>query len=402
MASLRKSLFLATRSKAALGVMTSVVLAAGRAEADAEWVEQVPGTRNLLAAVHFADVDVGFAVGFLTVLKTVDGGATWESVTTPTSAAFVSVFAQSATDVWVGRQGLYRSTNGGATWREIGGFSSGGSIFDIDFTSDRTGYLVKNGVIYRTSDGGDTWNPVFPSGLFLSDIDIADPQTIYVSGGITYDGNTRADFARSYDGGDTWEIVEQAGLSEIEASAWVGPREGYAFTISGSVHKTTDGGDSWLPVNETLGEIVLDASFSDAQTGFAVCYSGNILTTTDGGVNWVVTRGSPGPLSALARPCGGTCYAVGNDGIILKRIEEEEELQLTGLGFDGGPGIVTLSVHSSPCRRYRIEVSPDLRTWTPQAETVPATNDWQFDLSSDGKPSSFYRVVDVQREAGKK
>ena len=375
------------------------VLANGRLGASAEWVQQNSGTVDLLAGVHFADVQVGYAAGFLTVLKTVDGGATWESVTCPTNHTFVSVFAKNATDVFVGRQGLYRSTNGGASWREIGGIVGAGSIFDIKFASHTTGYLVKWGVIYRTLDGGDNWNPVFSSGLFLADITVADAQTIYVTGGITYDGATRADFARSLDGGQTWETVPQPDLSEIMVSAWVGPREGYAFTISQDVLKTTNGGDSWVLVNGALGEIVLDASFSDAQTGFGVCYSGNILSTTNGGVSWMVTPAGGGPLSALARPCGGTCYAVGNNGRIFKRIvePEAEAFRITGLNYDAAVEAVTLDIHSSPCKRYRIEVSLDVNTWSPLAESVPETGDWQYVISAVGQPSSFYRVVDLRR-----
>jgi len=387
------------RSKTAVGIIAIIaVLTNNWVGAAAEWVQQNSGTGNLLAAVHFADVQVGYAVGFLTVLKTPDGGTTWESMTCPTNQAFVSVFAKSATDVFVGRNGLYRSTNGGASWREIGGFVQDSSIFDVKFTSDTTGYLVQAGRIYRTLDGGDNWNLVFNSGLFLSAIDTPDARTIYVTGGITYDGMTQAHFARSFDGGTTWETVPQPGLSEVTASAWVGPREGYVFTILSSVFKTTDGGDSWVTINGALGEVVTDASFRDAQNGFAVCYSGNILSTTNGGIAWMVTPASESPLSALARPCGGTCYAVGNSGRIFKRIAkpEAEKLRIIGLNYNAAIGAVTLNVYSTPCKRYRIEVSPNLYTWSPVAETVPETSDWQFDISTGGQPLSFYRVVDLQ------
>jgi photosystem II stability/assembly factor-like uncharacterized protein len=393
------------RGNAVVGVIAIIaVLTTGQVGGSTEWVQQDSGTKDHLAAVHFADVQVGYAAGFLTVLKTVNGGTTWESVTRPADVTFVSVFARSATDVFVGRQDLYRSTNGGASWRAIGGISGIGSIFDIQFTSPTTGYFIKGGVIYRTLDGGENWSPVFPSGLFLSDIAVADAQTIYVTGGITFDGLTRADFVRSLDGGETWEEVPQPGLSEIGASAWVGPREGYVFTFLQEVLRTADGGESWVPVNGALGEIVLDASFGDAQTGFAVGYGGNILATTNGGVSWRVTPTGGGSLSALARPCGGTCYAVGSNGRIFKRMAEPatEELRITALDCHSAPGLATLTLRSSPCRRFRIEASPDLSTWMPRAETVPETSDWRFDLDTEGQPAGFYRVVDIQREAEKK
>lgn len=371
----------------------------------AEWVPQQSGTQGTLAAVHFVDPDVGYAAGFLTVLKTTDGGITWEPLTPPANVAFVSVFTQSATDVFVGRQELYRSADGGLHWRQVDDFpeAPSGSIFDIKFISKTTGFVVKQGKIFRSLDGGENWDPVFQeSSLYLSELDTVGGEVVYATGGITYDGLTRADFVRSYDGGTTWEVVPQPGMSEILAAAWVGPREGYAFTFLEQMLKTSDGGDSWLPVNNALGELVLDTSFRDAQTGFAVCYSGNVLSTTNGGVNWTVERVSPQPLSALARPCGGTCYTVGNGGRIFKRLASpgpEEEIRIAFLHYDAFGGQVELILRSTPCRRYRIEASSDLKAWTTLVEHVPETADWQFKLGTGGALSKFYRVAEVPGQA---
>lgn len=361
----------------------------------ADWTPQRSGTDNVLAAVHFADVDVGYAVGFLTVLRTQDGGATWETMNTPASATFVSVYARSATDVFVGRQGLYHSTDGGRSWQEIGGLI-GDTIFDIKFTSATTGFLIKSGIVYRTIDGGESWTAVFNSGLFLSSLETPDAQTIYAAGGITYDGSTRADFARSFDGGDSWEIVPQPGLTEFLTTAWAGPRDGFAFTLDQTLLATADGGDSWTPVNDALDEIVLDADFRNAQTGVAVCASGHILTTTDGGVNWSTTPASRDSLAALARPCGTTYYAVGNGGLILKRMEETEikSPRITALDYASASGEVTLHVQSVPCRRYRIEASTDLTTWNVLMETRPESAEWQHTFSPTGPLRGFYRIAE--------
>jgi len=382
-------------------LVTTFLVAVARLGWSAEWVLQESGTQRTLSAVHFVDLQTGYAAGFLAVLKTLDGGITWESLALPANATFVSIFAKSPKDVFVGRQGLYRSLDGGASWREIDQFpeAPAGSIFDIKFTSDTTGFLVKRGRIFRTLDGGDTWDPVFPGdGLFLSELETVGGQAIYATGGITYDGLSRADFVRSYDGGATWEALLQPTLSEILASVWVGPRDGYVFTFSQQVCRTSDGGDSWTTVNEALGELVLDASFSDAQTGFAVCYSGSILSTTNGGVSWTVTPVSAEPLAALARPCGGTCYAVGNGGRIFKRIAEaggDHDLRITALNYNTATGEVELFVHSWPCNRYRIEVSLNLSAWMPVAEHTPEAEDWRFNVAAGSAPSSFYRVAEV-------
>jgi photosystem II stability/assembly factor-like uncharacterized protein len=367
----------------------------------AEWERQASGTQGDLAAVHFADVEVGYAAGFLTVVRTLDGGVTWQPLSLPTNAAFLSVFAKSATEVFVGRQSLFHSVNGGASWRRIEfPEAPSGSIFDVKFSSDTTGFLVKLGKVFKTVNRGETWTLAFPGGgLYLSNIEVVGSQTIYSTGGITYDGLTRADFVRSYDGGTTWEVVQPGGLSEIMASAWVGPREGYVFTFSQQVLKTSDGGDSWVPVNDTLGELVLDACFIDAQSGFALCYSGNILSTTNSGVSWDVYRASDEPLNAIARPCGGTCYAVGSGGRIFKRTTGQgrsEEVRIAALDYLTGTGGLVLRLHGSPCKRYRIEVTHDLSWWEPVAECVPEAEDWHVNLEAGLAPIGFFRIVQVQ------
>ena len=217
------------------------------------WTRVRTETANDLVAVHFADAQHGYIAGaFSTLLKTSDGGETWTPVATPVSASFVSVAARSAGEVFIGRVGLYRTSDSGSHWdTDVGGFeASSGSIFDILFVSATNGFLTKSGGIFATVNGGTQWDPVADTGLFLDDLHHAGGQTLFATGGITYSEIfgfvSRGDMARSRDGGQTWEVLpQQPAINEIHAAVWENEQAGIVFTFTNKAHRTEDGGDTW-------------------------------------------------------------------------------------------------------------------------------------------------------------
>ena len=138
------------------------------------WVVQQSRTTEDLTDVHFIDAKTGFVSGSIgTILKTDNGGVTWRAATSPQNFSFLSVFALDANDVFLARNSLQRTQDGGSTWDEIGLSGGATSIFDIKFSSPDRGFLVQGGWVHRTTDGGETWSAVYqnPDGLFLSEID---------------------------------------------------------------------------------------------------------------------------------------------------------------------------------------------------------------------------------------
>lgn len=74
-----------------------------------------------LFALHFRDREHGFAVGQDgKVLKSVDGGASWQVIEVPTRENLLDVWSSGAGDVFVtGIRTLLRSRDDGATWQSI-------------------------------------------------------------------------------------------------------------------------------------------------------------------------------------------------------------------------------------------------------------------------------------------
>ncbi|MDT8414216.1 MAG: YCF48-related protein [Flavobacteriaceae bacterium] len=162
------------------------------------WVEVVQV--NTLSKLFFVNNSIGFLYGGSTngpiaggdvlssggVLKTTDGGQTWDDLNLSVSEInvlyFVDVntgyFATSAEDE------IYKTTDGGTTWdlvsNEVEGFINGMVFLDVN-----NGFVITHeGKIYRTNNGGTNWSVDYETtnGLNLSSIAKTSDGKIFVVG----------------------------------------------------------------------------------------------------------------------------------------------------------------------------------------------------------------------------
>lgn len=138
--------------------------------------EESSGREYILYAVDFADQLVGYAVGeFSVLLKTVDGGKTWDkkSLKEAMGKSLFGVFAQTKSKVWVvGIDGLMLfSDNGGQTWiPKKTPFEK--HLFDMKIIGDMGYAIGKEGIYIMSSDGGNTWSQVdIGAKFYLQDIE---------------------------------------------------------------------------------------------------------------------------------------------------------------------------------------------------------------------------------------
>jgi photosystem II stability/assembly factor-like uncharacterized protein len=111
------------------------------------------------------------------LMRTVDSGGHWQDVTPPVKIVASSAFVGSRA-AWIeagalrpGRmEPLYRTFDGGRTWRHVGTVQS---ECDLDFVDLRHGWCVAIGGalgsetvdVSRTVNGGSTWTPVSHTGI---------------------------------------------------------------------------------------------------------------------------------------------------------------------------------------------------------------------------------------------
>jgi photosystem II stability/assembly factor-like uncharacterized protein len=174
--------------------------------------------------------------------------------------------------VCVEQGGLFKSTDGGQSWRELDGFANrekdgraykDAHRFLLRPSDPRTAYLSGGTGFYRSEDGGETWEQVtdrsyriaYPDALLFSPFD---DHVLYMAGssgshGRWYDSHdANAAIACSRDGGRTWELLT-TGLPEhlhgnVEAMSsyrWGSQFALFAATTDGEVFLTEDGGDHW-------------------------------------------------------------------------------------------------------------------------------------------------------------
>ncbi len=234
--------------------------------------------------------------------------------------------------IGVNNGGVWKTTDYGLTWGPIFDDQPTGSIGDLAVApSDPNIIYVGSGEglqrpdlstgdgIYKSTDGGKTWRNVGLGGaqqIGSVIIDPKDPNRVFVAAlGHPYGPNEERGVYRSTDGGATWRSVlykdENTGAIQVafdptnsqivyadlwagrqgpwENGAWQGPESG--------IFKSTDGGDTWkkltngLPTFEQgLGRIGFDISRSNPKILYATVdanpQQGGVYRSDDAGESW--------------------------------------------------------------------------------------------------------------------
>ncbi len=263
----------------------------------AQWHEVNSPTSNSITDIHFADSVNGFmSCGMRTVLKTTNGGLDWQAFDTGISASFMSVFGIDKDTVYTARVSLYKSTDSCDSWVDVGGLGSWGStIFDIHFTSPKTGFIIKSGKLYKTNDYGLNWYKVYDKVYSGGNILFTSQDTGYVVGGGIDDCDpgpcnfpfNHGAIIKTTDGGESWQKLSffNDTLNIISAS-FIDNNFGYCFSSNNTIQKTEDGGLTWLSMNTGIALTITGGLFINKDIGFIITLYGQIYITKNGGMNW--------------------------------------------------------------------------------------------------------------------
>jgi len=216
--------------------------------------------------------------------------------------------------------GVYKSSDGGKTWRHIGlketqaisrirVHPTNPDIVYVSALGHPYGENEERG-IFRSTDGGNTWKKV----LYVSPraggadliIDRKNPKTLYASTWQVYrrtwkmwGGGPDCKLWKSVDGGDTWiDLTRNPGMPSPVGKIGItvspaDPNRLYAIVEAeqGGVYRSDDGGWTWKKVNEErklrqrafyYSRIYADPL--DKETVY--CLNVNFYKSTDGGVTF--------------------------------------------------------------------------------------------------------------------
>ena len=232
--------------------------------------------------------------------KSTSGGIDWKPVfeDQPTaSIGAVAIQQSNPSVVWVGTGegnprnslnggfGIYKSLDGGKTWKNMG-LDNTRHIYRviIDPTDPNTVYAGAIGSpwgehpergVFRTQDGGKTWEKVLftnnRSGTADLVMDPTNPNKLIAAmwehkrePWFFHSGGPGSGLYITYDGGDNWKkMTSKNGLPEGDlgriglAIAPSDPSRIYAYIESkkNALYRSDDGGENWTKVNDKMNEI---------------------------------------------------------------------------------------------------------------------------------------------------
>ncbi len=180
----------------------------------------------------------------------------------------------------VGERIILRSTNGGISWEEIP-FTFEGKLQDVDFLNETTGVAVgENGMIYFSRNGGDSWTKAISNtSAVLKSVFFFSESSLFAVGNL-------GTLLSSSNGGETWSTINSGTTESLNDLYFTSPDSAFIAGDRGKILRTSNGGDSWITLNSAQTVNLQGIAFSNSRTGYAAGELGTVLKTIDGGVNW--------------------------------------------------------------------------------------------------------------------
>lgn len=198
-----------------------------------------PLTREL-RDIEFISATEGVAVGSGgRIVRTTTGGSNWALVTSPVSTDLMACEFPSATlGIIVGDERILRSTDGGLTWNAQ--TFTGQFLKALSFPTATTGYAAGDSkALLKTTDGGVTWNPV--TVHIADNVDLKGLHFTSVDTGYATAGDR---IWRTWDGGVHWDWFPCA--AEMNGLAASGT-ELIAVGNDGALYRKVPGGTGYTP-----------------------------------------------------------------------------------------------------------------------------------------------------------
>jgi photosystem II stability/assembly factor-like uncharacterized protein len=264
------------------------------------------------------------------IYKSTDGGETWyhlgldqtrfiaRIVIDPADSRRIFTAAMGKLFAANPERGLYRSTDGGATWANVLFLSDSTGCIDVVLNPDSPDTLfaamwerirrphtrsyggVTSG-LFRSTDGGDTWIELTNGlphnasnvGRIGITVSASNPDILYAI--YADDIGEFNGVYRTTNGGDAWSRTNDASLNALYSSFgwWFGnirvdpSRPNVVFALGLDLYKSTNGGQSWFYSSGAMHVDQHGLIFHPQNVQFMVAGNdGGVYMSWDGGSNW--------------------------------------------------------------------------------------------------------------------
>ncbi|MEJ2205533.1 MAG: glycosyl hydrolase [Gemmatimonadota bacterium] len=263
------------------------------------------------------------------VYRSTDAGRTWTHMglertrqisrirVHPSDPNLVYVASQGSPYGATDERGIYRSTDGGATWDQVHFVSDDAGAADLamDMTNPRILYaaywdhrrlpwMVRSGGegsgIWKSADGGDTWTELTEGlpdlmGKIGIDVSRANPDRVYAN---IEAAEGKGGVYRSDDMGETWTQTNSDRVTQTRSwyymEIFADPMdENTTYVLNAPVLRSIDGGGAFSPVEVGHGDTHDLWIDPDDSRRMILGDDGGAEITTNGGASWSTLRNQP-------------------------------------------------------------------------------------------------------------
>ena len=249
------------------------------------------------------------------ILISADGGSTWTQADVPTRASLTSVFFHDDQLGWaVGHDSvILRTTDGGTTWEIVNWApEEEAPFFDVWFADADNGIAIgAYGSYYETTDGGLTWSSrwISEDDWHLHKIAIAENGNLYIAA-------EAGSIYRSDDGGENWVTLPSLyegsyfGILTLEDDVIL------VFGLRGHLFRSEDGGENWEEIDTGTVALLTDGCRMADGTIVIVGLGGAVLTSTDDGRTFnLFPQANRRGISSVAESTAGVVLLTGEFGV---------------------------------------------------------------------------------------
>ncbi|HVF55842.1 MAG TPA: YCF48-related protein [Pyrinomonadaceae bacterium] len=251
------------------------------------WLPQNIKTAENVNDIYFRNKEDGYLLAANQIFGTEDSGETWRAASRflPTDFGgadpeLYSVRFTSKKRGWVvgsvSRRDsvvdslVLKTTDGGISWNRQR-VPTRDELIHLDFDGDKRGWIVGGeGIILSTRDGGETWTPqASTTKATLYHVDFDNEKVGWVVG-------EAGTILRTSDGGQTWSTVKAPVRSTLLSVKFLNDDEGWIVGRGGVILRSGDGGQTWVRQESNTKQNIY-ALFLDKKAGWAVGGGGMVL-----------------------------------------------------------------------------------------------------------------------------